>query len=318
MDSIVLAKIVTDISIQVDREEEANRASEEAAERAAALWKENNPYDTTPAASKGPVSPGSYRSGVNKTGSPGSPSSSSGGGFPQHRRLLSGGESRVPEVYLKNPFLTYGRKTKDERIDDNCSVRDLRERIKAMRKWRREIERTVCWQREEYRRVLKALHRESVDESSRRSSGARRVVQFKEDEEEDEEEEDDDDEEDGDDDEEEEGDNGGEGAVEGKGKEKEKGKKKEGAEEGKGKEKGKGKGKEKEKEKGKEKGKGKEKENEKEKEKEEGAKPVKKTGVKRAEGWGVGGQTWQKMSVLMLDGFPFLLLLLLRALCLSS
>lgn len=238
MDGIVLAKLVTDISVQVDKEEDANRASEEAAERAAALWKENNPYyPSTPAASKGPVSPGQYRSGANKTGSPGSPGSSGGRG-PQHRRDPSG-ESRVPEVYLKNPFLLYGRKTKDERIDDNCSVRDLRERIKAMMKWRREIERTVCWQREEYRRVLKALHRQSVDESSGRSAGARRVVQFQDD--------DDDVDEDK-----------GEGDVERKGK-----------------------GKEKEKEK-------------------EGAKQAKTTGAERDEGWGVGGQTWQKKRLVVL------------------
>lgn len=216
MDGIVLAKLVTDMSVQLDKEEDAMQASEEAVERAAALWKENNPYSSAPAASMGPVSPGKGRIAINKaTGSPSSGGGGGGGSHSKHRRVSSG-ESRVPEVYLKNPFLLYGRKSKDERIDDNCSVRDLRQRIKAMMKWRRDIERTVCWQREEYRRVLKALHRESADESAGRSAGARRIVQFKDN-----------------DNDDEEGAGGGDLEGKGKGKEKEKGK-------------GKGKGKEKE------------------------------------------------------------------------
>lgn len=205
MDGIVLAKLIHDISAQVKKEEEAERASEEAAERAQALWKENNP--TIPAASRGPVSPGQYR-GVNA----GSSRVSS-----EPSRVPSG-ESRVPEVFLKG--LNLSGKTKDERINENCGVRDLRERIKAMKKWRREIERTVFWQREEHRRVQKAINRQS-DRSEgsgvTERSFTRRVVQFED-----------------------------EGDTESKGKEK------------------------------------------------EGAEPVKETGVHRDEGWGVGGQTWQK------------------------
>ncbi|KAF6239218.1 hypothetical protein HO173_002479 [Letharia columbiana] len=207
MDGIVLAKLIHDIGAQVGREEEAERAGREAAERALALWKENNP--STPAASKGPVSPGQYR-GVNA----GSSRVSSGEGRP------SSGESRVPEVFLKGMDL--GGKSKEERVNENCGVRDLRERIKGMKKWRREIERTVCWQREEYRRVQKAINRQSnqSEESGVTERGVtRRVVQFEDDE-----------------------------NVEGRGKDK------------------------------------------------EGAEPVKITGVHRDEGWGVGGQTWEKKS----------------------
>lgn len=205
MDGIVLAKLIHDVSAQVQKEEDMERASEEAAERAQALWKENNP--TTPAASRGPVSPGPYR-GVNAE------SSRVGDG---HSRVASG-ESRVPEVFLKG--LKSSGKTKEERISENCGVRDLRERIKAMKRWRREIERTVVWQREEHRRVQKAINRQSdrsEESSATERSFTRRVVQFED-----------------------------EGDVKEKGKEK------------------------------------------------EGAEPVKETGVHHDEGWGVGGQTWQK------------------------
>lgn len=205
MDGILLARLIDEISAQVEKEEEAERASKEAVERAKALWKENNP--TTPAASRGPVSPGQYQ-GVNA----GSSRVSSG-----HVRVPSG-ESRVPEVFLKG--LNLDGKSKEERINENCGVRDLRERIRAMKKWRRDIVRTVCWQRDEYRRVQKAINRQS-DQSGgsgvAERSTTRRIVQFEDD-----------------------------GDVKGKGKEK------------------------------------------------EGAEPVKTTGVHHDEGWGVGGQTWEK------------------------
>lgn len=141
------------------------RAGEEAAERARALWKENNP--TVPAASRGPVSPGQYR-GVNA----GSSSS-----------RVASGESRVPEVFLKG--LALAGKSKEEKINENCSVRDLRERIKGMKNWRRELERTVCWQLQEYRRVQKAINRQSDQSEGGGATErivARRVVQFADDE----------------------------------------------------------------------------------------------------------------------------------------
>lgn len=207
MDGIVLAKLIHDISAQVEKEEAAERASREAAERARALWKENNP--TVPAASIAPVSPGQYR-GVNA----GSSRVSSGSGG--HSRVPSG-ESRVPEVFLKG--LNLAGKSKEERINESCSVRDLRERIKGMKQWRRELERTVYWQREEYRRVQKAFNRQSDQSDGTEKSVVRRVVQFEDVENAD----------------------------------------------------GKGKGKE-----------------------NEGPEPVKETGVQHDEGWGVGGQTWEK------------------------
>ena len=169
MDGIVLAKLIQDISTQVNKEEEAERVDREAAERARALWKENNA--AVPAASRGPVSPGQYR-GVNGG------SGRIGGG---HGRVPSG-ESRVPEVFFKG--LSLCGKSKDERVNENCGVRELRERIKAMKRWRREMERTVCWQREEYRRVREAISRQSAEsEGSGVAEGsvARRVVQFEDD-----------------------------------------------------------------------------------------------------------------------------------------
>ena len=223
----MLAKLIHDISAQVDKEEEAERASREAAERALALWKENNP--TVPAASRGPVSPAQYRPGVNDNNHNAGRSSSGGGSSNNgEQSRIPSGESRVPEVFLKG--LTLAGKSKEERINENCGVRDLRERIKAMKKWRREIERTVFWQREEHRRVLKAIHRQSDGSEGSGGGGggtersvARRAVQFEV-----------------------------EGDVEGKGKEK------------------------------------------------EGAEPVKTTGVQRDEGWGVGGQTWEKKRLVWL------------------
>lgn len=206
-----------------------------------ALWKENNP--TVPAASKGPVSPARYHRGINdasnghdhrsKTGQSSNgggsgegTSSNSNGSGSQHQRLPSG-ESRVPEVYLQGLDLT--KKIKEERIDEDCGVRDLRERIRGMKRWRREIERTVVWQREEYRRVQTAIGKQSVGNNGEggaekgAAATTRKVVQFD---------------------------------VEGEGE-------------------GKGKGKER-------------------------AEPVKMTGVLRGEGWGVGGQTWEKKRLVSL------------------
>ena len=234
MDVIVLAKLIRDISAQLDKEEEAERASREASARALALEKENNNATAVPAASKGPVSPAQYLRGLDKNnkhinraeqGSSGEGKSSS----VEHRRVPSG-ESRVPEVFLKG--LTLAGKSKEERINENCGVRDLLRRIKAMRAWRREIERTVCWQREEYQRVQKAIHRQSGQSegnSGTERNVGRRVVQFEV-----------------------------EGDVEGKGKAK------------------------------------------------EGGEPVKTTGVKHDEGWGVGGQTWEKKRLVWLIFLFFL------------
>lgn len=229
MDVIVLAKLIHDISAQVDKEEEAERASREASARALALWKENKNATAVPAVSKGPVSPAQYHWGVNNAtnnnknnagqGSSGEGKNSSG----EHRRVPSG-ESRVPEVFLKG--LTLAGKSKEERINEHCGVRDLRRRIKAMKEWRREIERTVYWQREEYQRVQNAIGRQSGQSEGNcgaERSVERRVVQFEV-----------------------------EGDVEGKGKAK------------------------------------------------EGAEPVKTTGVQRDEGWGVGGQTWEKKRLVWL------------------
>lgn len=44
-------------------------------------------------------------------------------------------------------------------MDTNSNIRDLRERIEYMRRWRNDMERSVFFQREEYRRLLHKLGR---------------------------------------------------------------------------------------------------------------------------------------------------------------
>lgn len=55
-----------------------------------------------------------------------------------------------------------------------CRVREATERIKGMRRWRKELEWSVYWQREEYWRVEKAMGRkrsESVGRSEEEGVG---------------------------------------------------------------------------------------------------------------------------------------------------
>ena len=44
--------------------------------------------------------------------------------------------------------------SRQERINNNCSVREMQIRIKNMRKWRRDLEDCVGWVREEFRRSV--------------------------------------------------------------------------------------------------------------------------------------------------------------------
>lgn len=46
--------------------------------------------------------------------------------------------------------------SRQEKIHNNCSIRELQIRVKGMRKWSRELEDSVRWVREEYRRVCLA------------------------------------------------------------------------------------------------------------------------------------------------------------------
>lgn len=189
IDSIVLEKLIQDICKAVDNEDVAKRSSQLAVERALALWKENNEPTTSDASEARAGISGLQKQHDNVTIADAGVGGSSSSG---HSRVASGDMNM-------NPTSSNGEKrSKEERVDANCSVRDLRSRIRAMKEWRREIERTVCWQREEYRRVMKAIQGMS---DGRKSGAERRVVQFEEEEE------------DG---------GGGDGGGKGKGKEKEK------------------------------------------------------------------------------------------------
>ena len=53
----------------------------------------------------------------------------------------------------------------EEKVRTNCRIRDINERIKAMKRWRQELERTVFWQREELQRIEEAMGKEKEKES---------------------------------------------------------------------------------------------------------------------------------------------------------
>ncbi|KAL9001723.1 MAG: hypothetical protein Q9188_005302, partial [Gyalolechia gomerana] len=42
---------------------------------------------------------------------------------------------------------------KEEAIEAHRGIREAKERIRAMKRWRKEVEKAVFWQREEYWRV---------------------------------------------------------------------------------------------------------------------------------------------------------------------
>lgn len=173
MDGIVLDKVIHDWCATREKEEEGQRAGREAGERARALWEEKNVVVS--GVSGGLVSPAGCHVGGN--------SAAVGWGSGWEYGRGPSGESRVPEVFLRG--VDPSVKSKQERINENCSVRDLRERIKGMKKWRREIERTVCWRLEEYRRIQKAIIRQSDQSEGKNSTERkviRRVVQFEDDE----------------------------------------------------------------------------------------------------------------------------------------
>lgn len=57
---------------------------------------------------------------------------------------------------------------KHEKCEENgpgisCAVQEARKRILAMRQWRKELERSVCWQREEYWRIEHAMGRKGSE-----------------------------------------------------------------------------------------------------------------------------------------------------------
>ena len=53
--------------------------------------------------------------------------------------------------------------TTKEAAETNVGIREIRERIKTMKKWRMEMERTVVWQRDEYFRIKKVMGQKRDD-----------------------------------------------------------------------------------------------------------------------------------------------------------
>lgn len=57
------------------------------------------------------------------------------------------------------PQLTFGASDNEGEVQINNAVIEMRERVKGMKRWRKEIERAVVWQRDEHWRVEKAMGR---------------------------------------------------------------------------------------------------------------------------------------------------------------
>lgn len=62
----------------------------------------------------------------------------------------------------------------EERYAENCRISELTERVAMIKKWRKELERSVVWQRDEYFRVEIALGRKSHSSGSRKGKATRR------------------------------------------------------------------------------------------------------------------------------------------------
>lgn len=131
MDGIVMAKLVNDVEKGCEKEEGENVGAAGGEERG-----------------MGSQAEGQDR-GVHGSGGMPVVRFESGGG---------GGGGGGDNAGGENKDKTVGDK-KAARVKADCRVRDLRERIKNMKKWRRELERSVTWQREEYRRIEKAMGR---------------------------------------------------------------------------------------------------------------------------------------------------------------
>lgn len=59
----------------------------------------------------------------------------------------------------------------------SCGVEEAKERIRAMRQWRKELERSVCWQREEYWRVEHAMGRKGSENMGEGEGGGAGVIE---------------------------------------------------------------------------------------------------------------------------------------------
>jgi len=61
----------------------------------------------------------------------------------------------------------------EEQYAENCRISELTERVVMIKKWRKELERNVVWQRDEHLRVEIALGRKSLSSGSRKGKAAR-------------------------------------------------------------------------------------------------------------------------------------------------
>ncbi|KAL8719768.1 MAG: hypothetical protein Q9225_003256 [Loekoesia sp. 1 TL-2023] len=60
---------------------------------------------------------------------------------------------------------------KEEAVESHSGIREVRDRIRAMKRWRKELEKAVFWQREEYWRVESKMGKQKKRESVASSNG---------------------------------------------------------------------------------------------------------------------------------------------------
>ena len=80
----------------------------------------------------------------------------------------------IPSVHVSN-FEVWTSKTADLTVDEkvrkNCRITELKARIKNMKIWRRELERSVVWQREERWRLQEKMGIDRNDGGNGRVQG---------------------------------------------------------------------------------------------------------------------------------------------------
>lgn len=85
---------------------------------------------------------------------------------PLYRGVHAPQRPRTPVVHFEIPEgwkVSESEMSAEESVNSNNNVRDIRERIRSMKRWRRELERSVFWQREEYFRIEKAMGKKKPD-----------------------------------------------------------------------------------------------------------------------------------------------------------
>jgi len=144
MDGIVLARMVDEVTQRVEREEEGKAKAKEDGDGAVThthssltLW-------------------GISIADVSEVGVP-----SKNQATPHHPP-----RARTPIVHFQSPEARHSGDavlTTEERVSANCNIRDARDRIRSMKKWRKELDRSVFWQREEHSRIEKAMGKQRSD-----------------------------------------------------------------------------------------------------------------------------------------------------------